>query len=161
MSFLDRFLNRNQPKASGANIWVCMFDQVVSKQEGLCPRCGKPLTPRMEIALTFTEKENEAIRTERQLWTSSVPLEPDQRLIVHPKMANAIDALGLIEYVRTLVAAAHDLPQSERGVVLEEATKVQIKAYVMHGPMSSDRTRLSAASVRWRTGAVCQAGLTF
>jgi len=86
----------------------------------------------MEIALTFTEKENEAIRTERQLWTSSVPLEPDQRLIVHPKMANAIDALGLIEYVRTLVAAAHDLPQSERGVVLEEATKVQIKAYVMH-----------------------------
>src|SRR6266851_10403673 len=124
MSIFSRMLNLFKPEPSRENKWVCMLDQVISNQPGACPKCGRQLVPRVEIDITFTDEEKRAIHIERESWNSAtageVTLEPGQRLFVHPKMANAIDAFGLIAYVQKQVSAASNLPEVKKRMALRE-----------------------------------------
>lgn len=85
-----------------------------------------------QVQVTFTPEETEVLKRNRAAYATMAP--PGKVMHVTEKAGNAIDALGLFEYVLGLMAQARypDLAEHQRKQVLMKASQAQAKVCALH-----------------------------
>jgi hypothetical protein len=87
---------------------------------------------KVPVNVTFTAEETEAIGKNRGFFASLSP--EGKELHVTTEAANAIDAIGLLEYVFNMVASSEraGISREEQLGILEKAVKAQAKVCALH-----------------------------
>ena len=97
------------------------------------PTSKDPAKPsKVPIEVTFTHEELEAIQRNREAFVAAASVPEGWSLAAAPKMADAIDALGLIEYIEDQLSIANKVSEEKAMSIVEKVITTLAKICAMH-----------------------------